>query len=202
MKLLKLSWIALLAALLFAAPASADAERPPQLVVETLHAALIDVMRNADALGFDGRAEQLAPVVRESFDFATIARIVTGRAWQDLGADAQAAFIDLFRRLSVATYASNFSGYAGEQFVTGSTEESRGATIVKTDLVKSDGERIPMNYMLRKSDGAWRIINVVAQGVSDLSLKRAEYGAVIKAEGFDSLMNRLRDKVRQLGQKP
>ncbi len=70
--------------------------------------------------------------------------------------------------------------------------------IVRTELVKEDGERIPLNYMLRKSNGEWRIVNVVAQGVSDLSLKRAEYTAVIDSEGFDSLVTRLRGKVDEM----
>ena len=41
-------------------------------------------------------------------------------------------------------------------------------------------------------------MNVVAKGVSDLSLKRAEYTAVIDSEGFDSLLNRLRGKVSDM----
>ena len=41
-------------------------------------------------------------------------------------------------------------------------------------------------------------MNVVAQGVSDLSLKRADYTAVIKSEGFDSLINRLEKKIAEM----
>ena len=43
-------------------------------------------------------------------------------------------------------------------------------------------------------------MNVVAQGVSDLSLKRADYTAVIKTEGFDSLINRLEKKIAEMSQ--
>ncbi|MCZ6893424.1 MAG: ABC transporter substrate-binding protein, partial [Gammaproteobacteria bacterium] len=47
----------------------------------------------------------------------------------------------------------------------------------------------------RGNDNKWLIVNVIAQGISDLSLKRADYTAVIKKEGFDSLVNRLNDKI-------
>ncbi len=183
--------------LVFPNPLAAEA---PQAVVERLHTVLLEAMRDADKLGFSGRAGLIRPVVDSSFDFATIARIVTGRAWKASSSDQQAAFIEVFRDLSTATYASNFSGFDGESFVTTGSEQARGSVIVKTNLVKADGEEIPLNYMLRESNGRWLIVNVIAQGVSDLSLKRAEYTAVIKSEGFDSLVDRLRGKVKETNQ--
>lgn len=152
-------------------------------------------MTGADQLGYDGRYDLISPIVEASFDFNTIARIVTGRYWADIADDQRDRFKTLFKELSTATYASNFSEFSGERFETITTEERRGGFVVKTALVKSDGEKIPFNYLLRGNDKAWFIVNVIAQGVSDLSLKRADYTAVIKSEGFDSLMNRLNDKI-------
>ncbi|MGE0484787.1 MAG: ABC transporter substrate-binding protein [Gammaproteobacteria bacterium] len=177
---------------------AADSSASAEATVERLHASLLDAMRGGDSLGYRGRRDMLAPVVRDSFDFDTIAGIVTGRAWKSASATQQSAFLDTFSALSVATYATNFSGFDGERFETRASEDSRGSRIVRTVLIKSDGEEVSLNYMLRKSNDTWRIINVVAQGVSDLSLKRAEYTAVIDAEGFDSLVERLREKVSEM----
>jgi len=41
----------------------------------------------------------------------------------------------------------------------------------------------------------WGIVNVIAQGVSDLALKRTEYDAVISAQGIDPLIAKLDAKV-------
>ncbi|MEX2481974.1 MAG: ABC transporter substrate-binding protein [Gammaproteobacteria bacterium] len=177
-------------------PAAADAR--PAAVVEQLHGALLEAMRQGEELGYAGRVELLEPVIHASFDFETIASIVTGREWKSASDQQRRAFLDVFTRLSVATYATNFSDYGGEQFVTGDSEESRGARIVRTHLEPGDGDPVSLNYMLREGDDGWRIINVVAQGVSDLSLKRAEYTAVIQSEGFDSLLERLRGKLKEL----
>jgi phospholipid transport system substrate-binding protein len=187
-----LSLLLLLAAFAVAAADTAEA------TVEHLHASLLEAMRGGDSLGYTGRRDLLAPVVGESFDFDTIASIVTGRAWKSAGAAQRSAFLDTFAALSVATYATNFSAFDGERFETRDSEDSRGSRIVRTVLVKQDGEEVSLNYMLRKSNETWRIINVVAQGVSDLSLKRAEYTAVIDSEGFDSLLERLRKKVTEM----
>ena len=174
------------------------ARATPAAVVEELHAALLTAMREGTTLGFAGRMALLAPVIAACFDFETIASIVTGRAWKSASEQQRRDFLDVFSRLSIATYATNFADYAGEHFVTGETEESRGARIVRTRLETSTGENVSLNYMLRERDANWRIINVVAQGVSDLSLKRAEYAAVIESDGFDTLIQRLRAKLAEV----
>jgi len=153
-------------------------------------------MIDADTLGFSGREEKLEPVLKESFDFATISRIVTGKHWKMIDDDERASFVTLFERLSLATYASNFDGFSGEVFETLGVEERRGNLLVKTVIVKGDGDRVSLNYLLRDDDGVWRIVNVIADGVSDLSLKRADYTAVIKSEGFISLITKLNGKIK------
>lgn len=179
--------------------ANAD-ETPAAAVVETLHAALLKIMQDADTLGYAGRVETITPVLAQSFDFETISRIVTGRAWNELEAAERAEFETLFARLSAATYASNFSSFSGERFETRSSEAKRDNMLVKTVLVKGDGDPVTLDYLLRKSDGMWRIVNVIAEGVSDLSLKRADYTAVIKNEGFNSLITQLNGKVASYGE--
>jgi len=179
--------------------ANAD-ETPAAAVVETLHAALLKIMQDADTLGYAGRVETITPVLAQSFDFETISRIVTGRAWNELEAAERAEFETLFARLSAATYASNFSSFSGERFETRSSEAKRDNMLVKTVLVKGDGDPVTLDYLLRKSDGMWRIVNVIAEGVSDLSLKRADYTAVIKNEGFNSLLTQLNGKVASYGE--
>ena len=36
---------------------------------------------------------------------------------------------------------------------------------------------------------------MVAEGVSDLSLKRAEYGSIMKSDGLDALLEKLSDQI-------
>jgi phospholipid transport system substrate-binding protein len=177
-----------------ATPAANDA----QAVVEKLHATLLNVMRDADSLGYQGRVQALNGVLAETFDFTTIGRIVTGNSaaqWNALDDVQRSRFLEVFAQLSAATYASNFDGYSGEAFKTLAVEEKRGNVLVKTAIVKSDGDQVTLDYVVRENNGVWQIVNVIASGVSDLSLKRADYTAVIKSEGLDSLIGKLTDKV-------
>ncbi len=107
-----------------AATASARAQDTPAAgVIETLHAELIGVMREADSLGFAGRRDRLAPVIEGAFELPLIARASTGRHWKKLDETQRARLVDAFSRLTVATYAGRFDGYDGESFRT----VSRGA---------------------------------------------------------------------------
>lgn len=187
--------LAVLSACLLGA-AGGGPEPGPRRVVENLHAGLIAVMQEADALGYPGRYRQLDGLIRETFDLPLIARIAVGRHWRDLTEAQRSELVETFTRLSVATYAARFDGYAGERFETlGEEDLGRGQRLVRSALVKPSGERVSFDYVLRPTDGRWKVINVSVDGVSDLSLKRAEYTSILEKDGFDALIAALREKI-------
>ena len=178
-------------------PAAASDSDPAVKAVERLHAELLDVMKQARTLGFKGRYLRLEPVVTSSYDLPFISKVVVGRYWDRLTPEQQQKFVNTFTRLSIATYANKFAGYSGERFKTISAEEStRGRLIIKTVLIKSNGGEVELDYMLHEKERQWQIINVIAQGVSDLSLKRAQYTSYLKENGFDGLLQKIKEKIQ------
>jgi phospholipid transport system substrate-binding protein len=178
------------------ASARAD-EKSATHVVEALHASLLEMMKNADALGFDGRSAHIAPVVLRSFDLPIIAVMATGeKNWQTLSEAQKEQLVAALERLSVATYASRFNGYSGEDFRTLSEDPGdQGAAYVSTELIQGDGGTILLKYLLHPSDKGWRIVDVIFLGVySELAMRRSEYGAVFQREGFDGLLAALDQK--------
>lgn len=168
--------------------------------VDRLHAALLEIMRNADNLGFEGRREFIEPVILESFDFQFITRFVLGRYWSELSDAHKDGAVDVFSRWSIAQYAARFDGYSGEKFAVVSVEPARREReLVRTVLERpaTTGENVTLDYLLHEIDGKWRIINVIANGVSDLSLKRADYAAVMSARGYDGLVERLNNQIAE-----
>ena len=184
--------------LLFLAPAVVPAADTAARVVKGLHAELLIVMQQAKKLGYAGRYQRLAPTVTASYDFPYISKVVVGRYWRSFTVEQKSQFTEIFSKLSIATYASRFDGYSGERFKTISVEElKRGHRLVKTLLIKANGEEIELDYILHRNNDQWRIINVIAEGVSDLSLKRADYTSYIKKNGFDALLKKLNEKIKQ-----
>ena len=196
-KSLQIIILALLALLLLA-PAGVPAADTAAQVVEGLHDELLIVMKQAKQLGYAGRYQRLAPTVTASYDFPYIAKVAVGRYWRSFTSKQKSQFIEIFSKLSIATYANRFGGYSGEHFKTISEEElKRGHRLVETVLIKANGEEIELDYILHQNDEQWRIINVIAEGVSDLSLKRADYTSYLKRYSFDALLEKLSEKINQ-----
>jgi phospholipid transport system substrate-binding protein len=166
------------------------------LTVDNLHNNLIESMKAAENSSFQARYSMLEPVILAEFDFDSIARIVIGRDWKDLSQEKQQSFLDKFSALSIATYVSRFDGFSGESFVVDEIDQKKpDQVIVKTRLITSDGESVSLDYMVHETKSDWRILNVIAQGISDLSLKRSEYRSIIKHDGFDALLQALDEKL-------
>jgi len=183
------------------AAAQAGPVPTPTATVERLHAALIDVMKEAGTLGFEGRRQRLDPLIRSSFDLPFMAQIVMGPAWRSLTPSDQAAIVAAFSDWTVANYASQFDGWDGEQFATGSEKDGgRGTVIVQTQLNAKDGP-VALDYRLRKDGTAWQIIDVYADNsISELATRRSEFSAILAQSGFSGLLDRIRQQTQALAQ--
>lgn len=188
----------LVSLLLFSLQSLAN-ENEAVAVVEKLHDKLLHVMQNGDSLGFQGRYDVLEPVIESGFDTPLISRVILSRYWGELSDEKQQDFIDLFNRLSTATYASRFNSFSGESFRTiGVDTLKKGRLLVKTELVRPDDDNVKLEYIVQENAGTWYIISVIADGVNDLALKRAEYAAIITDRGFESLVGEIQNKIRDL----
>ncbi|AAU92886.1 conserved hypothetical protein [Methylococcus capsulatus str. Bath] len=165
-------------------------------VVDKLNGALIDVMRNAKQLGYQGRYKKLDPIVREVFQFEAVAQIALGAHWKTLNDDQKREFVKKLTELSIATYAAQFNSYAGEQFQYDSDQAVKpDRVVVRYKMVAPKETPVKFDYMVNQFDGKWEIINIVVDGISDLALKKAQYTSVIDREGFDVLMSKLTQKI-------
>ncbi|MGH8475194.1 MAG: ABC transporter substrate-binding protein [Methylococcales bacterium] len=168
-------------------------------VIESLNSALVDVMKNASALGYPGRYEKLAPVIESTHDLEYIARFSIGKGnWDKLIDEQRKKFVAIFTQYSIATYASRFNGYAGETFrVTGEQAAKRGQIQVTSVLDIPGKKSVNFLYLLSGEPGSLKIVNILVDGVSDLALKRAQFMTLIADQGFDALLKHLSDQTAQ-----
>ena len=166
--------------------------------IRQLQATLIKIMKEGTSLGYQGRWKTITPVIEHTHDLPFIAQIAIGRYWKDLTKEQQEEFTSTFQELSHSTYAGQFKSYSGEQFSLISEKPLRGnRVLVQTQFVKADGEEIRFNYVLHQTNDQWKIINIMVNGVSDLALKRTEYGSILKNDGFPTLLEKLRAQIKE-----
>ncbi len=165
-------------------------------VVESFQRHLLDAMKQGDEMNFENRFKFLDKIVRSTHAAPKISEIVLGRKhWKNLTEEQRKEFIEVFTRLNIATYAHHFKSYSGESFEFISKQKTRrGNMLVRTVFVESNGNEVQFDYLMIKTDGRWLIINIKADGVSDLAVKRAEYTNALKLEGFDALLEKLKNK--------
>ena len=163
----------------------------PAAKVDAFHALLLEA---AQTEGFAAREGKLKPAVPDFFALRSIARISLGGSWRTLGASQRTAFIALLERLIAATYAGRFNSYSGQHFERVEEVQAGTGPVIKTRLVRSNGERVNLDYYFRGD----KVFNVVADGVSDLSLRRADYASVIRKQGYDALLEHIEDSIAEV----
>lgn len=184
----------------FCFQAGTTAAETPENAIARLNGTLLNVMQNAESLGYQGRYDALSPVLTELYNFRFMAKVAVGGYWKSLSEAERDKLLDAFSRFSIATYASRFDGYSGEQFEVVSSEPSVHDTIlVKTDLVKSNGEKIALNYLTRDRGQGAQIIDVLLDArVSELARLRADYTSVIRRDSFASLIAIIEERIAQI----
>ncbi len=193
--------IALLLAVPVAMPMASAGDHGATQVIEKLQTTLLTVMKEGKKLGYKGRYDRFDLVIRATFDMPFISKTVLSKHWQTFNDGQRSKFIETFTRLGIATYAANFDDYSGERFEVISEKEANGGRfLVKTHLIKSDGGKIELDYLLHRTGSEWRVINVIAEGVSDLALKRADYSNFLKNKNLEALIAKLNEKIVQYSQ--
>ena len=167
--------------------------------VQGLYDTLLGTMKNGRTLGQSGRFTQLEPVIRRSFDIAAMARLSVGPTWASLTEAQRQQLSESFGRYMSAIYADRFDSYGGQKLeVTGEQPASSGV-IVKSQIIKANGEPVKVDYMMRHSGDNWLISDIYLDGaISEVATRRSEFAAILKTEGIDGLISALNRKAEAL----
>ena len=183
-----------------AVPVKANAANAPGAdTVRSLYDALLANMRSGAALGALGRYTRIEPVVRRSFDMPLMTRLAVGPEWERLNDAQRQQISQAFERYISAVYTERFDTYSGEKLQVTGEQASPGGTIITTEIIKSSGEPVRLNYLLRENGGAWRIADVYLNGtISELATRRSEFGSILRTQGIDGLIAMLNTKADRL----
>ena len=174
---------------------AAQDESNARMVVEGFHGELMAVMQSAADTSVSDRNSQLAPVIGSTFDTAYMAQVASGRHWKDFSSEQQSDLIAVFQAFTTANYANRFDGFNGEVFETIGERESRGRKVLQTQIVKSDGEAVPLTYLVHTRQGRPQIADVFLDGaISELATRRSEFQSVLKSGGWQALVDSLKSK--------
>jgi len=175
------------------APAAPAAESP-RAVVEATTSAVIAVLANK-GLSTDEKRRRVEEIVYARVDFDTLSRLVLGRSGSQLSEEQRTEFQREFKQNLSATYGRNVESYKNEKVtIIDDRQEARGDWTVRTKIVRHGPDDISVDYRLRQTDGTWKIIDVIIEGVSLVSNYRSQFQEIMANGGIDRLLKLLREK--------
>ena len=129
-----------------------------------------------------------------------IGRFVIGRYWRGASAEDQKAFLAVFEDAMVQRFLPLLAENSSERFQIGNvTPDSRNEDMALIDsrIDRAEGEPYKVSWRVRERDGDFKILDIVAEGVSMAITLRSEYGTVLKNNGgkLPPLTEALRKKV-------
>lgn len=188
----------LLAATAAAGPAAAQATAqvaandPAAVKVGQFYNVLLASMKQGKQLGFSGRVQKLTPAVESAFNLPYMTFLVTGPAWNSMSAADKASIQAAFTRYTVASYAHNFDSFDGQKLIIDPAVQTRGLDkLVKTQITSTGDSPVNLSYRLRQSGGAWKIIDVNYNSISQLTTQRSDFSSALQSGGAKALVAKL-----------
>ena len=160
--------------------------------VEGLYDALLNTMKNGRILG---QSAQLEPVIRRSFDIASMARLSVGPSWTSLTEAQRQHMTESYGRYISAIYADRFDSYAGQKLEVTGEQPAPSGVMVKSQIIKANGEPVKVDYLMRRNGDSWLISDIyLDSAISEVATRRSEFAAILKKDGIDGLITALNRK--------
>ena len=199
-------WISgFLVTLLLALPALTRAQDvAPDVLAKKVTDEVVAVLR-ADPDIKSGNSQKVYDLVEAKvlphFNFSRMTRLAVGAPWRQASAAQQQSLTQEFRTLLVHTYTSAFSQYRDQVIEYRPLKMQPADTeVVVRSLIKqkTGADPIDINYSMEKSDGGWKVYDVVIAGVSLVQNYRSSFNSEIQKSGVDGLIATLVAKNKTL----
>jgi phospholipid transport system substrate-binding protein len=133
------------------------------------------------------------------FDVETAARAVLGVHWRTANAQQRKRFVDAFYHSLLSNYGAALVDFTSDKLKIYPTNVDPNAdrATVRTEIRRDNGDRVSVNYQMRKTPQGWKAIDVVIDGISYVKSYHDDFGAQIDQQGLDAVITRL-----EKGEKP
>jgi phospholipid transport system substrate-binding protein len=177
------------------APAPVATDDPGKLIQTAAEGMLKDLEVNRDTYRKD--PAKLNALVEKYllpyFDTQYSARLVLGKHWRTATDDQKKRFVDAFYQSLLKNYGSALVEFTSDRMkILPAQIDAKGeSATVRTEIKRSNGTRIPVNYQLRKTPDGWKAWDVVIEGISYVKSFREDFGAEIDQKGLDAVIQRI-----------
>lgn len=161
----------LAASVALSAPLYAQQQTPEALIRDNITGFMADL--DAREGYYAKNVNELKKLVDESLDevadFRYIGASVMGKYFSNATPEQRRRFADVFRQTLIDTYTRGLVTFDYDELrVIDDQRPQRydDQTSVEMEVVANNGDVYPVSYSLRLSDGDWRVVNVIVNGIN------------------------------------
>lgn len=141
------------------------------------------------------KKEKLRAISEKMFDFTELSKRTLAQNWNKLSPEQQKEFVELYTSLLEDAYSKKIMAYSDEKITfTKEIPLSERTVEVQSTVLRQSAET-PIYYRVILRDGAWRVYDVVVEGVSLISNYRSQFKEILANKPPESLLEALRKKV-------
>ena len=170
-----------------------------QNFIETLESKARETLGKKNLSKIEHR-NRFRKLMLDSFDLRGGGKWVVGRYWRRISAQEQTEYLKLFEEFIISTYTKRFKSYIHTKLKINGTTSRRKSAFVNTQIIRDNAKPIRIVWRVKISEGRYKIIDIIIEGVSWIQTQRSEFVSVIRNNGgnFASLIMALEKKIAYL----
>lgn len=183
------------------APTAVDTSGPSELIESSANVILSGIDSHRDEYRKDptGLYDLVEKTLLPNFDTPYAAQLVLGQNWRNATPEQRKRFVDAFYKSLLYTYGDAMVDFTADRLKVLPTKvapEDTKAT-VRTEIKRSNGQKVAVSYTMHKTNGAWKAWDVVIDGISYVKSYREDYGAQVQQQGLDAVIQQLETRAAQ-----
>jgi phospholipid transport system substrate-binding protein len=172
---------------------AASTDAPRQVIQEAMDEVL-GVLKDKSSSSAD-RQKRIEEIAYARFDFDRMSKLVLAKNFKTMSDAQKDGFTQEFKKHLSLTYGRRLESYSNEKIEVGTAREEKGGDAsVKTKVLGGSANGVEIEYRMHQEAGQWRVIDVTIEGVSLIANFRSQVQDIIRAEGADKLIEKLRQK--------
>lgn len=141
------------------------------------------------------KKDKIRDISQQLFEFTELSKRSLGKNWSKFNPDQQKEFVGLYRSLLEDAYADKLMVYTDVKIVFGKEVALSEKTVEVQSTVLTKSGEVPMYYRVILKDGAWRVYDVIIEGISLINNYRSQFREILANKPPESLLETLRKKV-------
>ena len=179
------------------AVAFADQRTPEQIVEQTSTQLLQIINEHSEHIknekGYVN--EVINDLILPIIDLQSMAKLILGKHWKTASEDQRKQFIHEFKSMLIRTYAKSMADFGDAKLkLLPAQDKQKGQGKrhrVRSQLSLGGGAPLQVDYVFRKKGDAWKVFDLVVDGLSLIKNFRTSFSQEISETSLDALIKRL-----------